>query len=232
MYVCSFNWVSRKIALITVFVNVWNGETVEWTEYSRLEGVVGKEEQHEVNARISWMTKMSLRLLKFSCLLYFHCKLRKLDQTRFLTLPCWHTAESNQWLTICYINSLITLCYPPIWKRTLISCHSTIQCCQLTPFTVSILLVHTSLISPTSAAKPLERNLVMKTYRALQISSALTGYGESWTPDAKKPGNPYKYRKRLVNKHLQNSPFRGLLIISRNLALATPIFKIASDLRT
>lgn len=170
---------------------------MEWTEYSRLERVVGKEEQHEVNARISWITKMSLRLLKFSWLLYFHYKLRKLDQTSFLTLPSWHTAESDKWLTICYINSLITLCYPPIWKRTLISCHSTIQCCQLTPFTVSILLVHTSRISPASAAKPLERNLVMKTYRALQISSALTGYGESWTLDAKKPDNPYNIGRDL-----------------------------------
>lgn len=123
--------------------------------------------------------KMSPGLLKFPWLLYFHYKLWKPDQISFLTLPGWHTVESHQWLIICYINSLITPCYPPIWKSTLISCHPTIQCCQLTPFTVSILLVHTSLISPASAVKPLERNLVKKTHRALQIFSALTGCGES-----------------------------------------------------
>lgn len=114
--------------------------------------------------------KMSPGLLKFPWLLYFHYKLWKPDQISFLTLPGWHTVESHQWLIICYINSLITPCYPPIWKSTLISCHPTIQCCQLTPFTVSILLVHTSLISPASAVKPLERNLVKKTHRAIEPS--------------------------------------------------------------
>lgn len=52
---------------------------------------------------------------------------------------------------------------------------------------------------------------------------------ESWTFDAKKPNNPYKHKERLVNKHLQKPPFRGLLMISKNLALATPILKITSD---
>jgi len=123
--------------------------------------------------------KTSISLFKFSRLLYSHHELWKPDQISFLTLPCWHIVESHHWLSICYIKSLITLCYPPIWKSTLISCHSTIQCCQLTPFTMSILLVHTSLISPASAVKPLERNLVKKTHKALKIFSALTGYGDS-----------------------------------------------------
>lgn len=120
--------------------------------------------------------KMSLNLLKFSWLLCLHYKLWKPVQISFLILPGWHTVENHQWLTVCYIKSLITLLPADLEKHILTSCQSTVQCCQLTPFTVSTPLVHTSLIS---AAKPLKRNLVKKTHRALQILSALTGCGES-----------------------------------------------------
>lgn len=180
-----------------------------------------------------WKIKHSLNL-RFSWLLYFHYKLWKLDQRRFLLLPGWHTHTwSHQWLMVYYRNSLIILCCPPLWKRTWISCHTTMQCCQLTPCTRTTQLVHTSLISPYSVTKPLERNLVKKTLRALQLYFIFYPdwlRRESWTVGAKRTEIPYNYIEKLVNKHLQTLPFGRLFMISKNLALARSILKITSDL--
>lgn len=107
------------------------------------------------------------------------------------------------------INTLISVSCPSIRKSTLISCLSTCQCCQLTAFTkdfassLHLLLQLLQWSHWKETGKKLQQRKPTEPYI---FFSVLAGCGESWKPDAKRPENPFRFRERLVNKHLQYLP--------------------------
>lgn len=125
------------------------------------------------------------------------------------------------------INTLISVSCPSIRKSTLISCLSTCQCCQLTAFTkdfasslhLLLQLLQWSHWKETRFSKenPQKTYIFFLSWLVVESLENLM---------QKRPENPFRFRERLVNKHLQYPPLSKYALGER---YSTSLLKFSID---